>query len=170
MKTTLMWKLTDYINESQISLGIGVLGMPGATAYGGIDTLRPEKGQTIFISAAAGAVGGLVGQLAKTLYDCKVIGSCGGSDKGKMITEEWGFDHAIDYKTCKNKDDLVAALKAVAPNGIDMYFENVGGMHFEAAMETLANFGRVAVCGMIDGYNELPKPTPFWPMKMIYTS
>jgi len=168
---TLMWKLTDYINENQISLGIGVLGMPGATAYGGlVDTLRPLKGETIFVSAAAGAVGGMVGQLAKTLYDCKVIGSCGGSAKGKMITEEWGFDHAIDYKTCKDKHELVAALKAVAPNGIDMYFENVGGMHFDAAMDCLGNFGRVAICGMIDGYHDSPKPTPFWPMKMIYTS
>ncbi len=75
-----MWKLTDYISESQISYGIGVLGMPGATAYGGlVDTLRPLKGETIFVSAAAGAVGGLVGQLAKALYDCNVIGSCGGS-------------------------------------------------------------------------------------------
>jgi NADPH-dependent curcumin reductase CurA len=122
--------------------------MPGATAYGGlVDTLRPLKGETIFVSAAAGAVGGLVGQLAKALYDCKVIGSCGGSQKGKMIKEEWGFDHAIDYKMCKDKDDLVAALKAAAPNGINMYFENVGGIHFAAAMDCLAPKGRVAVCG-----------------------
>ena len=168
---TLMWKLTDYINESQISYGIGVLGMPGATAYGGIDTLRPLKGETIFVSAAAGAVGGIVEQLAKNLYDCKVIGSCGGSAKGKMITEEWGFDHAIDYKTCKDKEELVVAIKAVAPKGINMYFENVGGMHFAAAMDCLADHGRVAVCGMIDGYNDaVPAPCEFWPMKMIYTS
>ena len=171
MKMTLMWNLTDYITESQISYGIGVLGMPGATAYGGIDVLRPVKGETIFISAAAGAVGGLVGQLAKTLYDCKVIGSCGGPAKGKMITEEWGFDHAIDYKMCKDKDELVAALKAVAPKGINMYFENVGGIHFAASMECLADCGRVAVCGMIDMYNDaIPTPCTFWPMKMIYTS
>lgn len=123
--------------------------MPGATAYGGlVDTLRPLKGETIFVSAAAGAVGGLVGQLAKTLYDCKVIGSCGGAQKCKMIKEEWGFDHAIDYKTLNNnKDELVAALKAVAPSGINMYFENVGGIHFAASMDVLAAKGRVAVCG-----------------------
>lgn len=172
LQKTVMWKLTDFITESQISYGIGVLGMPGATAYGGlVDTLRPKKGETIFISAAAGAVGGLVGQLAKTLYDCKVIGSCGGAAKGKLIKEEFGFDHSIDYKACKDKDELVAALKEAAPKGIDMYFENVGGIHFEAAMESLANHGRVAVCGMIDIYNDaVPSPCTFWPMKMIYTS
>jgi NADPH-dependent curcumin reductase CurA len=164
--------LTDYITEDKISYGIGVLGMPGATAYGGLcDTLRPLQGETIFVSAAAGAVGGMVGQLAKALYNCKVIGSCGGAAKGKLITEEWGFDHAIDYKTCKNKDELVAALKAVAPEGIDMYFENVGGIHFAASMDCLKNYGRVAVCGMIDCYNDaIPEPCNFWPMKMIYSS
>ena len=146
--------------------------MPGATAYGGlVDTLRPLKGETIFVSAAAGAVGGLVGQLAKALYDCKVIGSCGGAQKGKMIQEEWGFDHAIDYKTCNGKEDLVAALKKVAPNGINMYFENVGGIHFAAAMDVLAPKGRVAVCGQIDNYNDAnPGPCAFHPMRMIYTS
>jgi len=172
LQKTVIWKLTDYITESQISYGIGVLGMPGATAYGGlVDTLRPLKGETIFVSAAAGAVGGLVGQLAKALYDCKVIGSCGGSQKGKMIKEEWGFDHAIDYKTCNGKDDLVKALKEVAPNGINMYFENVGGIHFAAAMDVLAPKGRVAVCGQIDNYNDAnPGPCAFHPMRMIYTS
>jgi len=167
-----MWKLTDYISESQISLGIGILGMPGAAAYGGlVDTLRPLKGETIFVSAAAGAVGGLVGQLAKALYDCNVIGSCGGFQKSKMIKEEWGFDHAIDYKTCNSKEDLVAALKKVAPNGINMYFENVGGIHFAAAMDVLAPKGRVAVCGQIDNYNDAdPHTCAFYPMRMIYTS
>jgi NADPH-dependent curcumin reductase CurA len=172
LKQILIWKLTDYITEDKISYGIGVLGMPGATVYGGlVDTLRPLQGETIFISAAAGAVGGMVGQLAKALYNCKVIGSCGGTAKGKLITEEWGFDHAIDYKTLKDKDELVAALKAVAPEGIDIYFENVGGIHFAASMECLNNFGRVAVCGMIDIYNDaIPEPCNFWPMKMIYSS
>jgi NADPH-dependent curcumin reductase CurA len=172
LKQILIWKLTDYFTEDKISYGIGVLGMPGATVYGGlVETLRPLQGETIFISAAAGAVGGMVGQLAKALYNCKVIGSCGGTAKGKLITEEWGFDHAIDYKTIKDKDELVAALKAVAPEGIDMYFENVGGIHFAASMDCLKNYGRVAVCGMIDIYNDtIPEPCNFWPMKMIYSS
>lgn len=123
------------------------------------------------MSAAAGAVGGVVGQLAKSLYNCKVIGSCGGPQKTKLITEEWGFDHAIDYKSLKTKEDLVAALKAVAPQGINMYFENVGGIHFAAAMDVLAAKGRVAVCGQIDNYNDAePEPCTFWPMRMIYTS
>jgi len=88
-----------------------------------------------------------------------------------LITEEWKFDHSIDYKTLKTKDELVAALKAVAPNGINMYFENVGGIHFAAAMDVLAAKGRVAICGQIENYNEAsPGPCTFWPMRMIYTS
>jgi NADPH-dependent curcumin reductase CurA len=146
--------------------------MPGATVYGGlVETLRPLKGETIFISAAAGAVGSLVGQLAKSLYDCKVIGSCGGPEKAKLIKEEFGFDYAIDYKALNGKDDLVAALKAAAPNGINMYFENVGGIHFAAAMDVLAPRGRVAVCGQIENYNDSkPHICEFQPMRMIYTS
>ena len=103
----MIWKLTDYITEDKISYGIGVLGMPGATVYGGLcDTLRPQQGETIFVSAASGAVGGMVGQLAKALYNCKVIGSCGGAVKGKMITEEWGFEHAIYYSQVSLKETV----------------------------------------------------------------
>ena len=82
----------------------------------------------------------------------------------------FGFDYVIDYKTCETKEDLVKELKLVAPNGIDMYFDNVGGIHFEAAMDVLANHGRVAICGSISGYNsEVPSPLSFYPMKMIYS-
>jgi NADPH:quinone reductase len=124
LKSTLIWKLTDHITEDQIGLGIGVLGMPGATVYGGVvDVLRPKEGETLFVSAASGAVGSVVGQLAKNVYKCKVIGSCGGPTKCDFIKKQFGFDHAIDYKQAKNKDDLVAALKEAAPDGIDMYFE-----------------------------------------------
>ena len=156
----LMWKL-EGLSEEKISFGVGVLGMPGSTAYGGlIDVLRPLKGETIFISAASGAVGSLVGQLAKKIYGCKVIGSCGGPKKCANLIEKFGFDHAIDYKTLPDKDSLVAALKTCAPDGIDMYFENVGGIHFDAAMELLRPHGRVAVCGAISEYNSAAPQGP----------
>jgi NADPH-dependent curcumin reductase CurA len=124
LKKINIWKLTDFITEDQISLGVGILGMPGATAYGGtVDILRPKEGETLFVSAASGAVGSMVGQIAKIVYKCTVIGSCGGSNKCDLIKKKFGYDHAIDYKQCKSKDDLVAALKTAAPDGIDMYYE-----------------------------------------------
>jgi len=154
LRSSLLWKLSDHLNESNISIGLGILGMPGSTAYGGlIDILRPEAGQTIFISAASGAVGSVVGMIAKRIFGCKTIGSCGGPEKCNMLTEKFGFDHAIDYKTCSNADDLKETLKAVAPDGIDMYFENVGGIHFDAAFASLRPGGRIAVCGAIGEYN-----------------
>lgn len=160
-----VWKLSDYITEDQISYGVGVLGMPGATAYGGlIDVLRPGDTQSgdprdppgpevIFISAASGAVGGLVGQIAKNNYGCRTIGSAGGPEKGKILLERLGFDHHIDYKGLSTKEELVERIRAVAPDGIDMYFENVGGIHFDAAYATLRKDGRIAVCGGISNYN-----------------
>lgn len=166
------WKLTDLIeDESQISYGVGVLGMPGSTAYAGLlDILRPNAGETIFISAAAGAVGGLVGMIAKNVFGCKVIGSCGGPVKCALIKEKYGFDHAIDYKKIPDAVGLIAALKEVAPEGIDMYFESVGGMHFEAAFAQLRPHGRIAVCGEIAEYgSENPNLSSISLMKMIYT-
>lgn len=128
--------------------------MPGATAYGGVtDILRPVSGETVFISAASGAVGGLVGMLCKNVFGCKVIGSCGGPEKCAHVQNVYHFDHAIDYKTVHSVEDLVGSICAVAPTGIDMYFENVGGMHFEAALQTIKPKGRVAVCGCISQYN-----------------
>jgi hypothetical protein len=158
-------------DESQISLGVGIMGMTGSTAYGGLlDVLRPLQGETIFISAASGAVGGLVGMLAKNLFGCTVIGSCGGPLKCALIKEKYGFDHAIDYKTISDSAGMMAALKAVAPDGIDMYFENVGGMHFEAAFNSLRPKGRIAICGEITQYNSVnPVLSNISLMKMIYT-
>jgi len=152
--------------------GVGVLGMVGATAYGGlVDVLRPNDGETIFVSAASGAVGGLVGMLAKKLYNCKVIGSCGSDEKVKFISDLYQFDAGINYRTFNTAESLTSKLKEYSPTGIDMYFENVGGIHFAAAMECLRPRGRVAICGIISQYNELVQtPTPFYPGKMIYTS
>jgi len=173
---TLIWKLPDMVTEENVSLGVGALGMPGSTAYGGlIDVLRPTKAkeadeadqtqqkQTLFVSAASGAVGSLVGQIAKNVYGCTVIGSCGGPEKGEIIKARYGFDHAIDYRALPSDRDaavaaLTARLRECAPEGIDMYFENVGGVHFEAAMASLRKYGRVAVCGCISGYNEKTSP------------
>jgi NADPH-dependent curcumin reductase CurA len=168
---TMIWKLSGLITEDELNLGLGLLGMPGSTAYGGlIDILRPLEGETIFISAASGAVGSLVGLLAKNIYKCKVIGSCGGPEKCALIKEKFGYDHAIDYKKLSSKEELVAALKAVAPDGIDMYFENVGGFHFEAAFDSLRDKGRIAVCGGISMYNdEAFTPVSINPMTMVYS-
>jgi NADPH-dependent curcumin reductase CurA len=161
-------KLTGLLTEENISYGIGILGMPGSTAYGGlIHVLRPKKDETLFISAASGAVGGLVGMLAKALYGCKVIGSCGGDEKCEILKNFYGFDHAIDYKKAHDdKDELVKMIQEHAPDGIDMYFENVGGVHYEAALQLLKTHGRIAVCGAISEYNK-EKPenlhVPLWP-------
>lgn len=153
-------RLTELVSEKELGLGIGALGMPGATAYGGlIGILRPKTGDTIWVSGAAGAVGGMVGMIAKNVYGCTVIGSAGGPEKCNLVTKKFGFDHCIDYKTCNSTKDFIKAIRKVSPKGIDMYFENVGGMHFEAAMSCLRPNGRVAVCGAIAGYNDA-KPTP----------
>jgi len=173
LKVTTLWKLTDILSEEELTLGIGLLGMPGATAYGGlIDVLAVKEGETIFVSAASGAVGSLVGMIAKNVYHCTVIGSCGGAEKCALIKEKFGFDFAIDYKAVNDKDKLIAALKEVAPNGIDMYFENVGGFHFDAAFASLGRGGRIAVCGGISQYNskrELVEGNTINPMAMVYT-
>lgn len=121
LKVSTLWKLTDILSEDELTLGLGLLGMPGSAAYGGlIDVLAVKEGETIFVSAASGAVGSLVGMIAKNVYNCTVIGSCGGPEKAALIKEKFGYDHAIDYKTMGGKEDLVAALKEVAPEGIDM--------------------------------------------------
>lgn len=174
LANTLMWKLTGLIEEADISRAIGILGMPGATAYGGLcDILRPNKGETVFVSAASGAVGGLVGMIAKTVYDCKVVGSCGGPAKCAVVKDKFNFDEAIDYKTATNADELGALLKTHAPDGIDMYFENVGGMHWDASLAALRPKGRIAVCGQIAEYNSVTGSASsnltLNPMKMIYT-
>ena len=169
LSKTLIWKLTNIIDESNISYGIGIFGMPGSTAYGGlVDVLAVKEGQTLFVSGAAGAVGSMVGMIAKNVYNCTVIGSCGGPEKCNLIKTEFGFDHAIDYKTIQTAEELQSRILEFAPKGIDMYFDNVGGMHLEAAYNSLAPGGRIAICGGISGYNEKESPKiSINPMAMI---
>lgn len=128
---------------------------PGATAYHGLlNILKPKKGETIFISAASGAVGALVGQIASKVVGCIVVGSCGGAKKNAHILE-LGFHHAVDYKALDgSKEALVNKIKEFAPNGIDMDFENVGGVHFDACFSLLKLRGRIAICGAISNYNK----------------
>jgi len=123
-------------------LFIGALGMPGLTAYSSFYAIgAPKKGETIFISAASGAVGQLVGQLAKH-EGLTVIGSVGSDDKVDFIKKELNFDEGFNYK----KDKPSEALKKLAPNGVDIYYENVGGEHLDAALEAMNNFGRIGTC------------------------
>ena len=150
-------KFTPF-DESQMSLYLGTLGMPGLTAYVGLFKFgEPKAGETVFVSAASGAVGANVCQIAK-LKGCRVIGSAGSDEKAQWLLDECGVDAAINYKTC---GDLTEALAAVAPDGIDVYFENVGGDHLQAALAVMNPFGRIAACGMIASYNDAePVPGP----------
>jgi NADPH-dependent curcumin reductase len=128
---------------------LGALGMPGVTAYFGLlDIGRPQPGNTVVVSGAAGAVGGLVGQIAK-LKSCRVVGIAGGPEKCRHVVSELGFDAAIDYKG----QDLDEALSEHCPNGIDVYFDNVGGDVLDAALAHLARHARVVICGAISQYN-----------------
>jgi hypothetical protein len=150
-------KFTPFDKE-QLSLYLGTLGMPGLTAYVGLFKYgEPKAGETVFVSAASGAVGANVCQLAK-LKGCRVIGSAGSDEKVKWLQDECGVDVAINYKTC---GDLTAALRKAAPDGVDVYFENVGGDHLQAALAIMNPFGRIAACGMIASYNDAtPVPGP----------
>jgi NADPH-dependent curcumin reductase CurA len=141
-----------------LSAYLGVLGMPGMTAYAGLlVTAEFKEGDVVFVSGAAGAVGQLVGQIARLKGASRVIGSAGSPEKVKYLTEELGFDAAFNYK-----DGPVAEqLAALAPNGIDVYFDNVGGEHLEAAISSLNVHGRVTICGAIAQYNDTePSPAP----------
>jgi NADPH-dependent curcumin reductase CurA len=137
---------------------LGVLGMPGLTAYAGLlEVASFKEGDAVFVSGAAGAVGSEVGQLAKLKGASRVIGSAGSDEKVKLLVEEYGFDAAFNYKN----GDVAGQLKAAAPDGIDVYFDNVGGDHLEAAISSLNVHGRVAICGMISMYNATePSPAP----------
>jgi len=136
---------------------LGVLGMPGLTAYAGLLEIgQPKPGDTVFVSGAAGAVGSVVCQIAK-LKGCTVVASAGSDDKCRWLTS-LGIDHAINYKTAGN---LLDAVRAAAPKGIDVYFDNVGGEHLEVALEVAKPFARFVECGMIAQYNnEQPVPGP----------
>ena len=132
-----------------LSYYVGLLGMPGATAwYGTTKILDPQAVQTLVVTAATGAVGGVVGQLAK-LKGARVVGIAGGKAKCDYAVKELGFDACVDYKAADWKD----ALKAATPNGIDRVFENVGGEIFDTILGRMNAFGRVAICGLISGYN-----------------
>lgn len=133
-----------------ISYALGVLGMPGMTAYFGLlEVGRPKPGDTVVVSAASGAVGSLVGQIAK-IGGCRVVGTAGSDEKVAYVRDELGFNAAINYRTCT---DLPAALAEACPRGVDVYFDNVGGPVTDAAVDALAFKARVVVCGYISGYN-----------------
>ena len=128
---------------------LGALGMPGMTAYFGLlDIGKPQPGETVVVSGAAGAVGSVVGQVAK-IKGCRAIGIAGGADKCRYLVEALGFDGAIDYKS----EDVKARLKALCPDGIHVYFDNVGGEILDAALARLAMRARVVICGAISQYN-----------------
>ncbi|MGH7354014.1 MAG: NADP-dependent oxidoreductase [Candidatus Rokuibacteriota bacterium] len=142
-----------------ISTALGVLGMPGMTAYVGLlDIGRPKPGETVVVSAAAGAVGSIVGQIAK-LKGCRAVGLAGSDDKCAHVVKDLGFDACVNYKTA----DLFGALKTACPKGIDVYFDNVGGDVLKAVLRLVNPFARIPICGMISQYNatEMP-PGPNW--------
>ena len=137
-----------------LSAYLGAVGMPGMTAwYGLTQIIQPKEGETIVVSAASGAVGSVVGQLAK-LRGCRAVGIAGGKEKCDYVVNELGFDACIDYKA----GNLEADLAKATPNGIDGVFENVGGEVFDACLARMNPFGRIALCGLISGYDGQPKP------------
>ncbi len=137
---------------------LGAVGMPGVTAYYGLMKIcEPKAGETVVVTAASGAVGSAVGVLAKA-RGCRVVGIAGGKDKCDYVVNELGFDACIDYKQHTDGKALSAALKEAAPKGIDCYFENVGGWILDTVLSQMNAFGRIAVCGMIAGYDGKPMP------------
>ncbi len=148
-----------------LSYHLGILGMPGMTAYVGLMKIAAAKsGDNVFVSAASGAVGSIVGQLAK-LHGCRVAGSAGSDEKVALLTGEFGYDAAFNYKTSESLSDSV---RESSPDGVDVLFENVGGESFEASLWNMRDYGRVALCGMIADYNlEEPQPGPRGMMLII---
>ena len=143
---------------------LGALGGTGLTAYFGLlDVGRPKEGDMVVVSGAAGATGSVAAQIAK-IKQCRVVGIAGGRDKCRWLTDELHLDAAIDYKT----EDVDARLDAVCPNGINIYFDNVGGCILETTLDHMATWGRIVLCGMISGYNaEHPQPGPFNMFRLI---
>jgi NADPH-dependent curcumin reductase CurA len=137
-----------------VSTALGVLGMPGMTAYTGLLTIgKPQPGETVVVAAAAGPVGSTVGQIAK-LKGARAVGIAGGPDKCRYLTDELGFDAAVDHRS----SEMAERLKDACPNGIDVYFENVGGAVFDAVLPLLNDFARIPVCGLIAQYNDVGPP------------
>jgi NADPH-dependent curcumin reductase CurA len=133
---------------------LSVYGVAGLTAYFGLlECGLPKAGETVVVSAAAGSVGAIVGQIAK-IKGCRVVGIAGGAAKCALLTRELGFDDAVDYKA----DNLRRALRTACPDGIDIYFDNVGGDVFEAALFNMANFGRIVCCGAVSQYDGAAPP------------
>lgn len=138
-------------HTAPLSAYLGILGMTGLTAFLGLTQIgKPKEGETLVVSGAAGAVGSVVGQMGKIL-GCKVIGLAGTDEKGELIKSEFGFDDAINYKTTS---DIKEAIKEAAPNGVDIYFDNVGGEISDAVLANVNKFARIPVCGAISTYNE----------------
>jgi len=146
-----------------ISTAVGVLGMPGMTAYTGLlDIGKPQPGETVVVAAASGAVGSAVGQIAK-IKGARAVGIAGGKQKCDYVKNELGFDDCVDHRD----PNLAAKLKAACPNGIDVYFENVGGEVFEAVFPLLNAFARIPVCGLIAHYNDTQASAPKWAASMM---
>ncbi len=145
---------------------LGAVGMPGVTAWYGLNRIiEPKAGETLVVSAASGAVGSAFGVLAKA-RSCRAVGIAGGPDKCKYVVDELGFDACIDYKQHADAASLSKALKEACPGGVDGYFENVGGMVMDAVMMRMNAFGRIALCGMISGYDGQPIPMA-WPQLIL---
>ncbi|KAM3191842.1 hypothetical protein ACQJBY_069212 [Aegilops geniculata] len=149
--TAVLMSKVDASSGFPLSYQLGVLGTSGMTAYGGFyEVCKPQAGEKVFVSAASGSIGSLVGQFAK-LAGCHVVGCAGTQAKVDMLKDKLGFDDAFNYK---DEPDLKAALKRRFPDGIDIYFENVGGEMLEAALNNMNTYGRVAVCGVIAEYTD----------------
>ena len=149
-----------------ISTATGVLGMPGVTAYTGLLNIgQPKKGETVVVAAASGAVGSVVGQIAR-IRGTRVVGIAGTPEKCEFVKEELGFDACVNHSL----QDFAENLKSACPNGIDVYFENVGGKVFEKVLPLLNNFSRIPVCGVISSYNatQLPAGPNLTPLLMRY--
>jgi len=143
--------------QAPVSTALGILGMPGMTAYTGLMNIgRPEPGETVVVAAATGPVGSMVGQIAK-LKGCCAVGIAGGPEKCRYLIEELGFDAAVDHRS----PDMPPRLAEVCPQGIDVYFENVGGVVWDAVFPLLNQFARIPVCGLVAHYNDAaPPPGP----------
>ncbi len=148
---------TSHVAESAY---LGVAGMPGMTGWYGLNkVIEPKAGETIVVSAASGAVGGVVGQLAK-IAGCRAVGIAGGPEKCAYVVDQLGFDACVDYKAAPDRETLARRLKDATPDGVDGYFENVGGVVMNTVLARLNPFARVAVCGLISGYDDAGGAAP----------